>query len=272
MSARRFLRPTVVAVLLLLSGCATLPQAGPDTVPPLRSYEAVVKDGEGGLLDVPDSIEGFNRGAYRFNYYFDRYFMHPVVRGYEFVLPEYAQDRVSSLVDNIGELSNFTNNLLQLKFKGVGITLVRFVMNSTVGVAGLWDPATEVGLRRQTQDFGRTLAHYGAGNGSYVVLPIFGPSNARDTAGLAVDGTTYAVIGPVAGATTIASWAGAGHAGLKGVDQRHRVRFQYRDTGSPFEYELLRMLYTMQRELQVADDASTGLPSADRIATHAASR
>ena len=256
MSARRFLRPTVVAVLLLLSGCATLPQAGPDTVAPLRTYEAVVPAGERGLLDVPDSIEGFNRGAYRFNYYFDGYFLHPVVRGYEFVLPDYAQDRVSSALDNIGEIGNFTNNLLQLKFKAVGITVVRFVMNSTLGIGGLWDPATDVGLRRQTQDFGRTLARYGAGNGSYVVLPIVGPSNARDTAGLAVDGATLGVIGPAAGATQVATSAGAAHAGARGVDQRHRIRFQYRDTGSPFEYELLRMLYTMQREVQAGNEAA----------------
>jgi phospholipid-binding lipoprotein MlaA len=247
-----------VAVLLLLCGCSTLPHTGPDTVSPLRTYEDIVKDGDGGLLDVPDSIEGFNRGAYRFNYYFDRYFLHPIVQGYEFILPEYAQDRVSSALDNIGEIGNLTNNLLQLKFNAVGITLGRFVINSTVGLAGLWDPATRWGLARQRQDFGLTLAHYGAGNGSYLVLPIFGPSNVRDTAGLAVDGTTYGLIGPVAGAATIASWAGAGHSGLKGVDQRHRVRFQYRDTGSPFEYELLRMIYTMQRELQIRTE-----PSAD---------
>ncbi len=261
MSTPRFLGPgTALAVLvLLLCGCSTLPHTGPDTIAPLRTYEDIVKDGDGSLLDVPDSLEGFNRGAHRFNYYFDRYLLHPIVQGYEFVLPEYAQDRVSSALDNIGEFGNLTNNLLQLKLKAVGITLGRFVINTTIGVAGLWDPATEVGLPRQTQDFGRTLAHYGVGNGSYVVLPIFGPSNARDTAGLAVDGTTYALIGPVAGATAVASWAGTGHAGLRGVDQRHRIHFQYRDTGSPFEYELVRMLYSVQREAQKPETQETDM-------------
>ncbi len=250
MSMLRSLQPgTAVAVLLLLSGCSTLPHTGPDTVRPLRIYEDVVKDGDGGPLHVTDSIEGFNRGAYRFNYYFDRYFLHPIVQGYEFVLPEYAQDRVSSALDNIGEFRNLTNNLLQLKLKAVGITLGRFVINTTVGVAGLWDPATHWGLARQRQDFGLTLAHYGAANGSYLVLPIFGPSNVRDTAGLAVDATAFSLAGPIAWAHEIG--ATAGYAAINGVDQRHRIRFQYGDTGSPFEYELVRMLYTTQRDLQI---------------------
>jgi phospholipid-binding lipoprotein MlaA len=250
----------VLAVLLLLVGCSTLPHTGPNTLPPLRTYEEVVKEGEGDLLNVPDSIEGFNRGAYRFNYYFDRYLLRPIVRGYEFVMPEYAQDRVSSALDNIGEFGNLTNNLLQLKLKGVGITLGRFVINSTVGVAGLWDPATGWGLARQTQDFGRTLAHYGAGNGSYVVLPIFGPSNLRDTAGLAVDATAFSLVGPIAWANEIG--ASVGHAGLNGVDRRHRIHFEYRDTGSPFEYELLRSLYTVQRELEVQSELRARQPEA----------
>ncbi len=252
MSTPRCPRPgTALALLLLLCGCSTLPLTGTDTLPPLRTYQDIVKDGDGGLLEVPDSLEGFNRGAYRFNYSFDRYFLSPVVRGYEFVLPEYAQERVSSALDNIAEFNNLTNNLLQLKPQAVGITLGRFVINSTVGVAGLWDPATRWGLMRQNQDFGRTLAHYGAGNGSYIVLPIFGPSNARDTAGLAVDTTAFSLVGPVAWADAIG--VSAAHAGLNGVDRRHRIHFRYRDTGSPFEYELLRMLYSVQRDLQVAE-------------------
>ena len=241
----------LLALCLLVSACSTLPHTGPDTVAPLRTYDQIVLDGEADPLNVPDAIEGFNRGAYRFNYYFDRDFLRPIVRGYEFVLPPYAQDRVSNALDNIGEFGNVTNNLLQLKLDGVGITLGRLLINSTIGIAGLWDPATPLGLTRQTQDFGRTLGHYGVGNGSYVVLPMFGPSNARDTAGLAVDAAAFSLVGPIAWVNEVG--VSAGYAGLSAVDKRHRIPFQYRDTGSPFEYELLRMLYSIQRESQVPD-------------------
>lgn len=248
--ARLIRRATLVAMLLLACGCSTLPLAGPDTVAPLRTYDQIVKDGEADPLNVPDDIEGFNRGAYRFNYYFDQYFFHPIVRGYEFILPTYAQDRVSNALANIGEFGNLTNNFFQLKFEGVGVTLGRLIVNSTVGVAGLWDPATPLGLKRQTEDFGLTLGHYGVGNGSYVVLPMFGPSNARDTVGVAVDAAAFSLVGPIAWVDEVG--VSVGYAGLNAVDTRHRIPFTYRDTGSPFEYELLRMLYTIQRESQVA--------------------
>ncbi len=237
-------------VVLLVCGCSTLPHTGPDTVPPLRTYERVVTDPGPYLLDVPDPIEGFNRGVYRFNFYFDKYVFLPIVRTYEFILPNYAQERVSNAVDNIGEFGNVTNNLLQLKFKGAGITLGRFVINSTVGIAGLWDPATTWGLTRQPEDFGQTLGHYRVGNGPYLFLPALGPSNVRDATGLAADTAAFSLIGPSAWVNELS--ISAAYAGVAAVDARHRVPFRYHQTGSPFEYELLRMLYTLRRELEVA--------------------
>lgn len=242
---------TVLSAMLLMCACSTLPVAGPDTAPPLRTYEDVVKGDGPHLLEVNDSMEGFNRGTYRFNYYFDEYLFIPVVRAYEFILPDYAEDRVSSAVDNIGEFGNLTNSLFQLKLKAAGITLSRFVINSTVGVAGLWDPATTWGLKRQSGSFGRTLRHYGVGNGSYLVLPILGPSNVRDTTGLAVDMAASSLAGPMAWVDNTAITAG--FSGVSAVDKRHRTPFRYRQTGSPFEYELLRMLYTMKGDYDLAN-------------------
>jgi len=248
---RMTLVTTALSALLLMCGCSTLPQAGRDTAPPVRTYEDVVK-GEGPhLLEVSDSIEGFNRGTYRFNYYFDEYLFIPVVRTYEFILPDYVEDRVSNAIDNINEFGNLTNNLLQLKFKGAGITLSRFVVNSTVGVAGLWDPAGTWGLKRQPEDFGRTLRHYGVGNGSYIVLPIMGPSNVRDTAGLIADTAAFSLAGPAALVDN--TGITAAFSGTSAVDKRHRIPFRYHQTGSPFEYELLRMLYTMKNDYDIAN-------------------
>ena len=237
--------------MLLACGCSTLPHLAPDSEPPLRTYAAIVTDASPHPLEVSDPVEGVNRGTYRFNWLFDDHVYRPIVRVYDFLLPDVVKDRISDALDNIGEFGNLTNNLLQINGNAVGITLARFLTNSIIGVGGLWDPATPMGLPRQTQDFGGTLGHYGAGSGSYVVLPMFGPSNARDTAGLAIDGAAFSLAGPLAWVHQIG--VSAGHAGLSAVDKRHRIPFQYRDTGSPFEYELLRMLYSVQRESQVPD-------------------
>ena len=237
--------------VFFLSGCSTVPKPGPDTEPAIRQQEDLVP--EGTILDaeVYDPIEGFNRGSYRFNHYFDKYFFLPIVKGYQFIMPDYAEDRVSSFVDNIYEFNNFTNNLLQLKFKETGITLSRFVLNTTVGVAGLWDPSTHWGLHRQPEDFGQTLGHYGVGHGPFIVLPIFGPSNLRDTTGLVTDAVAFGVAGPPAwvddDTTTLV------FTGVAAIDKRKRVPFRYYGSGSPFEYEQIRLLYTKKRELDIAD-------------------
>lgn len=233
-----------------LSGCSTLPKPGPDTQPATRQQADLIPEGTKLDIEVYDPIEGFNRGAYRFNYYFDKYLLLPVVSVYKFILPDYAEDRVSNFVDNIFEFNNFTNNLLQLKFKETGVTLSRFVINTTVGVAGLWDPATHWGIHRQAEDFGQTLGYYGVGHGPYLVLPIFGPSNLRDTTGLVTDTVAFSVAGPPAwvddDATTMAFTV------VSSIDTRKRIPFRYYGSGSPFEYEQIRLLYTKKRELEIA--------------------
>ena len=240
----------VCCAALLVCGCSTLTQTGPNSLPPLRAYEAVVTDRGPHLLEVDDPIEGFNRGTYRFNYYLDEYLYRPIVRVYEIVLPDLVKDRISDALDNIGEFGNVTNNLLQTKFKDAGITVGRFVINSTVGIAGLWDPATRWGLIRKPADFGQTLGHYGVGSGAYLVLPALGPSNVRDATGLAADSAAFTLVGPVAWVNDAA--VSDTYGGISILDKRHRIPFRYHQTGSPFEYDLLRMLYTIKREFDVA--------------------
>jgi phospholipid-binding lipoprotein MlaA len=237
--------------LLFASGCSTTPMQEIDLDPPRHTAENTLADDAVYAMDIAtDPLEGFNRRMYSFNYYFDKFLFLPVVHTYQFIMPDYAEDRVSSFVDNVYEFNNFTNNLLQLKFKQTGITLARFVVNTTVGIAGLWDPATHWGMDRQTEDFGQTLGHYGVGNGPYLVLPIFGPSNLRDTTGLITDAVAFNVAGPPAwvddDATTMV------FTGVSSVDKRKRTAFRYYQSGSPFEYEMIRMLYTSKREIEIA--------------------
>lgn len=237
--------------LVFISGCATHPIEGPDTEPAMRQEADLVPEGIDLSIKVSDPLEGFNRGVYRFNYYFDKYLFLPVVQGYQYIMPDYAEDRVSNFVDNVLEFNNFTNNLLQLKIKATGITLTRFVVNTTVGIAGLWDPATKWGMHRQPEDFGQTLGHYGVGNGPYLVLPILGPSNLRDTAGFVGDTLAFNNWGPP-------SWVdddevALGFMVVNAIDKRKRIPFRYYGSGSPFEYEQVRMLYTKKRELEIID-------------------
>lgn len=247
---RLILLAMVLLSVLFASGCSTTPKQSANLEPPLHKAEDILKETVVYSVDVSDPLEGFNRRVYSFNYYFDKYLFLPVVKTYEFITPNYVEDRVSNFVDNVYEFNNFTNNLLQLKFKRTGITLARFVVNTTVGIAGLWDPATHLGMERQTEDFGQTLGHYGVGHGPYLVLPIFGPSNLRDTTGLITDTVAFSVAGPPAwvddDTTTLV------FSGVAAVDKRHRQDFRYYRSGSPFEYDSIRMLYTSKREIEIA--------------------
>jgi len=247
---RLLLLALTLMCVLFASGCSTTPKPNANLQPPLHKADDVIKESVVYAIDVYDPFEGFNRRVYSFNYYFDKYLFLPVVKTYEFITPNYVEDRVSSFVDNVYEFNNFTNNLLQFKLKRTGITLVRFVVNTTLGIAGLWDPATDMGLERQTEDFGQTLGHYGVGDGPYIVLPVFGPSNLRDTTGLVTDTVAFSVAGPPAWvdddtATLVFS-------GVAAVDKRHRESFRYYRTGSPFEYDMIRMLYKSKREIEIA--------------------
>lgn len=243
---------TRIHLVLLLGLVALL--AGCSTPMPVERAKYALSDfeppGTVHPLEVSDPLAPANKELYRFNYYFDRYVFIPVVNTYEFIMPDYAERRVSNFFNNIGEFGNFTNAALQLKPKSAGITLSRFAINSTIGIAGLWDPATYWNLPRQDEDFGQTLGLYGAGNGPYIVLPVLGPSNLRDTVGLVADTAAFSAVDPL-NFEHNESWE-LPYQATKAVDARHRQPFRYYKSGSPFEYELVRMLYTEKRKLQVA--------------------
>lgn len=235
---------------LALAGCAATRENTLAEVPPRHSINEF-RDQR--FAEVADPWEGFNRSMYRFNYYFDKYLFLPVVNSYEFVTPVFLQERISGFYNNLGEVKNLTNSVFQLKGKESATTLGRFVTNSTVGLGGLFDPATSFGLKRHNQDFGKTLGYWGVGSGPYIVLPIFGPSSLRDTGGLAVDSSIryglYTVIDPFAN-TGHAFAITAGMTALEGVDARHQQTFRYYDSGYPFEYDMVRFFYHNMREIE----------------------
>jgi len=136
---------------------------------------------------VYDPLEPMNRAIFKANMAVDRAFVKPVAKGYRALLPEFVRDRFRSFVENLVEPRVFINDILQVRLNAAGMTFARFLMNSTIGIGGLFDPAAKHGLPRQTGDFGQTLYTWGVGDGPYLVLPFFGPSNLRDGLGFGVD-------------------------------------------------------------------------------------
>ena len=135
-----------------------------------------------------DPLSGYNRIMTGFNDTFYVKLLFPVARGYSTVVPEGARQGVSRFFNNLRFPIRFVNNLLQLKFAYAAEELARFGINSTIGILGFYDPAKEeFGLQTRDEDFGQTLGFYGTGGGFHIVLPILGPSNLRDSVGLAAD-------------------------------------------------------------------------------------
>ncbi|MEZ5474881.1 MAG: VacJ family lipoprotein [Steroidobacteraceae bacterium] len=165
-----FRRRAFAAALLswiMLSGCTTIPA--------------------GSAPDPGDPWERVNRSVYRFNDGLDRAVAKPVAKAYRKVTPRPIRTGVSNFLDNITYPVTAVNAALQGKFRQAGRDTGRFLLNTVVGVGGILDPATDVGLRRNDEDFGQTLAVWGVPAGPYLMLPILGPSNVRDAPAKIVD-------------------------------------------------------------------------------------
>ena len=138
--------------------------------------------------DVNDPLEGVNRVIFEVNRTLDETLLKPMAIIYRGVVPEFGRERIDNVLFNLTEPVNFVNALLQGKFELAGDTAARFLLNSTVGFFGAFDVADQgAGLPRHKEDFGQTLGVWGLGEGPYLMLPLFGPSNPRDATGLIVD-------------------------------------------------------------------------------------
>ena len=140
--------------------------------------------GSGSQDTVSECFEGFSRAMFKLNHGLDTVIFEPVARGYR-ALPVPIRKGPGNVVDNLRSLLTFSNNVLQGDFRNAGNTAGRFVINSTVGILGIWDPAAALGLEEKgKEDFGQTMGAWGANSGCYFVLPIIGPTTVRDAAGL----------------------------------------------------------------------------------------
>ncbi len=137
--------------------------------------------------DANDPMESINRGVFEFNQVADRFVLEPVAKGYRYITPDPLRSRIGNMSDNLSEPLNMIHAFLQGDFDHGMVSFWRFVLNSTIGIAGMHDVAGSAGLALRKEDLGQTLAVWGVGDGPYIVLPIMGPSNLRDTGGTVGD-------------------------------------------------------------------------------------
>ena len=160
--------PLVVLALALLSGCASNPPTGP----------------------VHDPFEGVNRKIYAFNTAVDDAVLKPVAKGYRLVLPDVVEDGIGNFFSNLAEPGIVINDVLQGKFVQAASDTGRFVVNSTIGVFGLIDVGSRIGLPKHRESLGQTLGVWGVGEGPFVMLPLLGPNNARSASGTVIESAT----------------------------------------------------------------------------------
>lgn len=232
--------PATLAVLagaLMLGGCATVTTPTPG-----------------------DPWEGWNRTVFKFNDKVDNNVLKPVARGYTWAVPQPVRSGLTNVFSNVADVYIAANDLLQLKIADGATDIMRVAMNTVFGVGGLFDIATPAGLQKHTADFGLTMAHYGVGDGPYLVLPLLGPSTVRDTAGLAVDtvGNPLSYIHPAA-----ASWSVFG---VNLVNTRANLLSagDVLDAAAIDKYSFIRNAYLQRRAMLAGNvdggSANQGLP------------
>lgn len=249
--------PDAPATLARLSA----PTAPQTTAVQLASDPSVATDAPqlAALESTPDyshdPLEPFNKTMFGINE-FALFFLQPVTRNYEALTPPWIKDRVSSVFDNAAAPVTLANDLLQQEWDRAFITFQRFMINSTLGVLGLFDIAdTHMGMPPHKEDFGQTLGTYGVGDEIYLVLPLIGPTNPRDLLGRFVDGYfdpfTYLADGDVkTGRTVAGGMLGAADAQPK-LDEVRKSSVDY--------YAAIRALYRQRRQSEINNGTTTSL-------------
>ncbi len=220
----------VVFLSLFFAGCASAPNAK--------------RDGR-------DPLERVNRASYKVTDVVDRAVLRPVAKGYKAIAPQFVETGVSNFFSNLGQPTVIVNDLLQAKFRPALSDTGRFLMNTTFGVAGLWDAATDLGLEKHDEDFGQTLGKWGMPSGAYLFIPLFGPSSVRDGIGSVADIYTD----PIHYVERDA-WR-YGLQGMNLIDTRARLLETDQTLQNTFDkYAFIRNAYLQRRQYQVTDGAA----------------
>jgi phospholipid-binding lipoprotein MlaA len=224
-------------------------QGLPDPAAPDAATTAPGPDSATAL--IPDPWSGPNHTSYRLTRAIDRAAIAPVIRTYVRVVPTPVRTGLDNAISNLDEPRTVANDVLQGRFKPAGKATARFVINSTVGVAGLVDVATRIGIEKHESDFGQTLGRYGVKSGPYIFVPLAGPTSLRDGAGRLVDIFADPLGLLVGGLGTV---FGDVRAGVGAVTERTAADDQLKQVDSTFTdpYASIRSVYSQQRASQIA--------------------
>ncbi len=220
----------LIVVLGLVSGCASTPNGDPG-----------------------DPYEATNRKIYNFNDSIDRNFMQPVARGYVNVTPKPVRSGVTNFFDNVGYLNVIANDLLQGKATQFLSDTGRFLVNSTIGLGGMFDPAKEMGLRAHDEDLGQTFGVWGAGEGAYLNIPLAGPSSFRDAPGF----VAATLLNPLTYLNPIVTLP-LGVVNAVNIRANLLEATNIRDQAALDPYTFVREAYRQQREFRIYDGNPPG--------------
>lgn len=229
------------------------------------------EDFDVGPAPPEDPFEGINRRTHALNEELDRWVLDPITWTYRKVTPEFFRDGMRNFFWNLSEPTTMMNDLLQREWDDAAVSLTRLVVNSTLGVGGLFDPASSLGMPPHESDFGQTMALAGVGSGPYVVLPLVGPSTVRDGVGLAVDvvfrPSTFVV--PLADQLVFTTIQGGGF-GLT-VREEYYDQLKVLKESSIDYYSALRSAYAQTREAEIWDRRQHHLEDDDGLPAEAGS-
>jgi phospholipid-binding lipoprotein MlaA len=219
----------LVFLSLFFAGCATAPNA---------------------KKDARDPLERVNRASYKVTDVVDRAVLKPVAKGYKAVAPQFVETGVSNFFSNLGQPTVIVNDFLQAKFKDGVSDTGRFLLNTTLGIAGLWDPASGIGLEKHDEDFGQTLGKWGVPSGPYLFIPLYGPSTLRDGPAALVDVYTDPTHYVERDAYRYTLY------GMNLIDTRARLLETDQTLENTFDrYAFVRNAFLQRREYQVTDGA-----------------
>lgn len=243
--------------LLLLAALSPVLLGACATRPPADDPEAIAE-----FKQNNDPIEPFNRGSFAVHNAIDRNVLQPVARGYRRVVPQPVRSGVRNVLANLRTPVILVNDVLQGETRRAGDTLGRFVVNSTLGLGGIYDvAATRMGVRGHTEDYGQTFARWGVGEGPYLFIPVLGPSNPRDLTGFGLGIASDPLVWLGQGATVDALLYG--RTGATVVDTREDLL----DTTDDVErtsldpYATYRSAYRQRRRAEIENRAAGGTPS-----------
>jgi phospholipid-binding lipoprotein MlaA len=232
--------------------------SAPDSLDAL--FEDKVDESEFGAADP---LEPLNRHFFSFNEWVDCWVFRPLVRGYQFVVPEFARRSVHHAFANLDTPVIVANDLLQLRVRDAAETSADFVLDTAFGAGGLFEVGEHAGLSREPADFGQTLAYFGVGSGPYLVIPFLGPSTLRDSFGDIIDQALHPLtylIGP--GQRVFVGSVLTGSSGLSTLEANYDQLAALRDSSIDF-YVAMRSAYLQNRAAMIQASFSEGLKSYD---------